>query len=166
MIAIQDEIRRTGKWPRVFSLKAFLLAPLVALVNQRKLVALVWCVLVIAALVLPGLTASLVRDELGVAIAVAALLPIFAALLAIHLYIANYWYRGPLAQALSRIALADRAGIFNPVLRRTYLGGHKPDVMGLPRGKPRGEGGGPSWWVYFLLIFLILKLAGFFLGGR
>jgi hypothetical protein len=36
--------------------------------------------------------------------------------------------------------------------------------MGLPRGKARAEGGGSSWWVYFILIFLILKLAGFFFG--
>ena len=166
MVTVQDEIRRTGNWPRVFSLKAFLIAPLVALVNQRKLVALLWLLLVLTTLVLPGLAASFVAAEWGSAVAVATLLPLFAALLTIHLYVANYWYRGPLARALKRIRSADQAEIFNPVLRRTYLSGHRPDPMGLPRRKPTADGGGPSWWVYFLLIFLILKLAGVFFGSR
>jgi hypothetical protein len=165
MLAIQGEIRRTGEWPRDFRLKALLLAPLVALVYQRKLVALLWCILVLAALVSPGLGASLVDPEWRIAFAAATLLPIFAALCTIHLHIADYWYRGPLAQAQKRIGRADRAGIFNPVLRRTYLMGHRPDLMGLPRSKPAERGGGSYWWI-FILIFLILKLAGVFFGGR
>jgi hypothetical protein len=165
MLTIQDEIRRTGGWPRAFSLKALLLAPLVALVNQRKLVALLWCGLVLAALILPGLGASFVGPEWGMIAAVATLLPILAALIAIHIHVANYWYRGPLARARKRIDRADQTGIFNPVLRRTYLGGHRPDLMGLPRSKPAAEGGGSYWWV-FILVFLVLKLAGLFFGGK
>ena len=165
MLTIQDEIRRTGEWPRAFSVRALLLAPVVALVNGRKLVALFWCVLVLAAFALPGPGASLVGSNWGRIVAVAMLLPLFAALLAIHVHVANYWYRGPLERALKRIDRADRAGIFNPVLRRTYLSGRRPDLMGLPRDKPASEGGGFNLWI-FILIFFLLKMAGLFFGGR